>query len=143
MILGDGAAYVAQISPCKDVILVDACARAGIAPELDAIEFHQNARRCLTPEGVFVLNVCGHPYGESAHMLRVRQVFGDALLTLPVRPDGNVIVLGFKERCPEVRAEHLEGRALDLKKRFGVDFPGYVSRMALDLQLRRWEHALR
>lgn len=136
VILGDGAAYVAQLSPCKDVILADACARTGIAPELDALEFYQNARRCLTPAGVFVLNVCGDPYGQAAHMLRVRQVFGDALLTLPVRPDGNVIVLAFKERCPEVRAEHLEARALELMKRFGLNFPRYLRRLALDQKAR-------
>jgi spermidine synthase len=135
VVLGDAAAYVAQLAPCKDVVLVDACARTGLAPELDALEFYQNARRCLTPEGVFVLNVCGDPYGQAAHMLRVRQVFGDAVLTLPVRPDGNVIVLAFKERCPTIRAEHLEARALGLAKRFGLNFPSYVRRMALDLQV--------
>jgi spermidine synthase len=137
IVLGDGAAYLTQIPPCKDVILADACTRTGIAPELDAIEFYQNARRCLTREGVFVLNVCGDPHGQAAHMLRVRQVFGDALLTLPVRPDGNVIVLAFKERCPKLRAERLEARAIDLEKRFGLDFPRYLRRMALDRRGRR------
>jgi spermidine synthase len=137
VVLGDGAAYVTQIPPCKDVILADACARTGIAPELDAIEFYQNARRCLTPEGVFVLNVCGDPYGQAAHMLRVRQVFGDAVLTLPVRPDGNVIVLAFKERCPEIREEHLKTRAAQLEQRFGLDFPRYARRIARDLQRRK------
>lgn len=130
VVLGDGAAYVAQISSCKDVILVDACARNGLAPELDAIEFYQNARRCLTPRGMFVLNICGDPHGQAAHMLRVRQVFGDAVLTLPVRADGNVIVLGFKECRPEIRAEHFAARACALQKRFGLDFPRYLRRMS-------------
>jgi len=106
------------------------------------IAFYQNARRCLTPEGVLVINVCGDPYGRAAHLLRIRQVFGDAYLTLRVRPDGNVIVLAFKERCPEIHAERLAGRASYLKRHFDLDFPRYVRRIALDLKLRRWEHAL-
>jgi len=142
VIRGDGANYVEQLPPCKDVILADACDRVGIAPELNAIAFYQNARRCLTPEGVLVINVCGDPYGRAAHLLRIRQVFGDAYLTLRVRPDGNVIVLAFKERCPEIHAERLAGRASYLKRHFDLDFPRYVRRIALDLKLRRWEPAL-
>jgi spermidine synthase len=141
VVRGDGAAYVAQLRPCKDVILADACDRTGIAPELDVSEFYENARRCLTPDGVFVINVCGDPYGRAAHILRIRQVFGEeALLRLPVRLDGNVIVLAFKERCPEIRAEQLQARAVYLKRRFGLDFPRYVRRIVLDLKLRKWQH---
>src|SRR5689334_21348427 len=35
VIRADGAEYVAQLSPCKDVILADACDHAGIAPQMD------------------------------------------------------------------------------------------------------------
>jgi spermidine synthase len=138
----DGAAYVARISPCKDVILADACARTGIARELDTTEFYRQARRCLTPDGIFVINMCGDPYDRGAHMLRLRQVFGDAFVSLPVRPDGNLIVFAFKERCPEIRSETLEARARKLKRRFELDLPRYARRIAHDLQLRRWERAL-
>jgi spermidine synthase len=134
VVQGDGAAYVAKIAPCKDVILADACARTGIAPQLDTTEFYRQARRCLTPDGVFVINMCGDAYDRGAHMLRLRQVFGDAFVSLPVRPDGNVIVLAFKERCPQIRIESLEARARELKRRFDLDFPRYARRIAHDLR---------
>jgi spermidine synthase len=136
VILGDGADYVAQLPPCKDVILADACARNGVAPELDATEFYRNARRCLTDDGVFVINICGDTHGRAAHLLRIRQVFGEAHLRLPVRADGNIIVLAFKERCPAVSAEQLEAGAVELKRSFGLDFPRYLRRLALDLHVR-------
>jgi spermidine synthase len=140
VIRADGTAYVAHLAPCEDVILADACDRTGIAPELNAIEFYQNARRCLASGGVFVINVCGDMQGRAAHMLKIRDVFGAGFMRLQVRADGNVIVFVFKERRPEIDWEHLETTAADLKRKFGLDFPKYVRRIALDWKLRRWQH---
>jgi spermidine synthase len=136
VIRADGADYLVQLSRSKDVILADACDRVGIAPELDALRFYESARRCLTPEGVFVLNVCGDAHTRGAHLLRLRQVFEDAHFTLPVRPGGNIIVFAFKKR-PETLLEQLEASARDLKRCYGLDFPSYVRKLALDLRLQR------
>ncbi len=133
VIRADGAMYVARLPPCKDVILADACDREGVAPQLDAIEFYENARRCLSRGGVFVTNLCGDLYDRAAHFLKILDVFGDEFMTLRVKPDGNVIVLAFKERRPEIDWEHLEAAAEELKRRLGLDFPRYV----LDWKLGR------
>ena len=142
VIHGDGAAYLSALAPCKDVILADACDHAGIAPELDSVEFYSNARRCLAPGGVFVTNMCGNAGSRLGHLVKLRNAFDDEFLTLPVRPSGNIIVFAFKERRPEVSWEHLETRATELKRRFGLHFPRYVQRLALDVKQRRWQHAL-
>lgn len=139
VIRADGADYVAQLPACKDVILADACDRTGIAPELGAVEFYRNAHRSLAPGGVFVANLCGNPDSRAAHLLKIRNAFDDEFLTLRVRQDGNVIVFAFKDRRPEVDWEHLEARACDLKREFGLDFPKSVRRIALDWKLRRWQ----
>lgn len=140
VVCADGAAYVSRLKRSKDVILADACDRAGVAPGLDAIEFYENARRCLSRGGVFVANLCADRAGSAAHLLKIRAVFGDQFVTLQVRPDGNLIVFAFKERRPGIDWEPLEAAAADLRRRFGLDFPKYVRRMALDWKLRRWEH---
>lgn len=145
VICADGVTYVARLNRSKDVILADACDRAGIAPEFNAIEFYQDAHRCLTPGGVFVINMCsaiGGCVAHLAHLAKIRAVFGGEFMTLQVRPNGNVIVLAFKELPrPEIDWERLEVTAVDLKRRFGLDFPKYVRRIALDWQLRRWGRA--
>ena len=112
---------------CKDVILADACDRVGVAPQFDAVEFYENARRCLSRGGVFVANMCGDLYDRAAHFLKIRNVFGDEFMTLRVRPDRNVIVFAFKERRPEIDWDHLEEVAVDLKRRLGLDFPSTYS----------------
>jgi spermidine synthase len=139
VIRADGAAYVSELPPCKDVILTDACDRAGIAPELDSIEFYQNARRCLSHEGVLVINVCGDLRCRAEHLLKLRVVFGDDFMALQVRADGNLIVFAFKECHPKIDWQHLETTAVDLEGRFDLNFPGFVRRLALDWKLRRWQ----
>jgi spermidine synthase len=139
VICSDGAAYLARLGRSKDVILADACDREGIAPEFDAIEFYQDAHRCLSGGGVFVANMCGDLNRCAAHVGKIRAVFGDDIMTLQARPDGNLIVFAFKERHPEIDWEQLEAAATGLKRKFGLDFPRYIRRIALNRKLRRWQ----
>jgi len=140
VIQADGADYVARVSPGQDVILADACDRMGVAPELDAVEFYQNARRCLAPGGVFVINVCGERHYRAAHLLKIRQAFDDEFLSLQVRSTGNLIVLAFKEPRREASREQLERAVTDLKREFRLDFSKFVQLIELDGQLRQWQH---
>jgi spermidine synthase len=140
VIQADGAEYVSLLSPCKDVILADACDRDGVAPELNSVEFYRNARRCLAPGGVFVTNICGDADSRAAHLVKLRNAFDDEFLTLPVKQHGNLIVFGFQRSSPDVPWEHIEADAAGLKRRFGLDFPKYARRIALDTKLRRWQH---
>jgi len=139
VICADGADYVARLGLSQDVILADACDREGIAPKLNAIEFYQDAHRCLFSGGVFVANVCGDLNGCAAHVGKIRTVFGDDIMTLQVRPDGNLIVIAFKERRPEIDWEQMEIAATDLKRKLGLDFPTYIRRIAINWKLRRWQ----
>jgi spermidine synthase len=141
VICTDAVDYVARLGLSQDVILADACNRDGIAPELNAIEFYQQVHRCLFSSGVFVANMCGDLDNCAAHVGKIRKVFGDDIMTLQVRPDGNLIVFAFKERRPEIDWEQLERTAVDLERKFGLDFPRYVRRIALNWKLRRWQPA--
>jgi len=136
VIRGDGAGYVDDAGPCKDVIIADACDHAGIAPELDSLSFYRNAHRRLAPHGVFVANLCGDDLSRATHLLRMRQVFGDELLSLPVRVDGNVIVFAFKDGRAPMPFQDLAAPALDLRRALGLDFPRYLQRIALEWQRR-------
>lgn len=140
VIYADGATYVARLRRSKDVILADACDRFGVAPALGTLEFYQNAYRCLSPGGVLVTNTCGDIHCRAAHVAKIRGVFGDELITLRVGRDGNLIVFAFKEGRPHLDWELLQTAALNLKRRFGLDFPRYVQRIALERQLRHWQH---
>ncbi len=141
VVQADGADYVAQLPPCKDVILADACNRDGIAPELNAVEFYHNARRCLSPGGVFVINLCGQAHTRIAHLVKIRNAFDDEFLTLPVRPNGNIIVLAFKEHREDACSELLGRAVSELKSRFRLDFPRYLQLIELSRERGRWQRS--
>ncbi len=138
VIRADAASYLAQLEQQKDVILADACDHAGIAQQLNGLEFYRNAWRCLSPQGVFVANLCGDANTRTAHLAKIRSAFADAIVTLRTRDHGNVIVFAFKNPRAEPGWERLEGAAVNLKRRFGLDFPRYLRRIALDWQQHRW-----
>jgi spermidine synthase len=139
VICTEAADYVARLGLSQDVILADACDREGIAPTLNAIEFYRDAHRCLFSGGVFVANMCGDLDSCAAHVGKIRTVFGDDIMTLQVRPDGNLIVFAFKERRPEIDWERMQIAATDLKRRLGLDFPRYIRRIAINWKSRRWQ----
>ena len=127
VIRADGAAYVGQLLPCKDVVLADACDRYGIAPEMNSTDFYRSVFHCLAPGGVFVANLCGDRDTRNTHFLRIRQVFGEQWLALPVRPDGSTIVFAFKDR--RAPFAEIQAAAPRLKREFGLDFPRYLQRI--------------
>jgi spermidine synthase len=132
VINADGAAYISGLTRCKDVILADACDRSGLAAELDSIEFYRKARRHLSANGVFVINLCGDKYSTTAHLTKLREAFEDELLSLQVRNDSNLIVFGFRNRRPDLHWERIVAGAAELKRRFRLDFPRYARRIARD-----------
>jgi spermidine synthase len=142
VLCADGASYVAQSSRCKDVILFDACDRQGIAPQFNAVEFYQNARRCLSPDGVFVANLCGDWKDCASHLRKIADTFGDDLLALKVRASRNLIVFAFKEHRGDFDWDRLQRKAVDLKGHLGLNFERYVRRMSLDWSLRKWRGAI-
>lgn len=136
VIQADGAAYLSLLTHNKDVILADACDGTGVAEALDSLEFYREARRRLSDGGVFVTNICGDSSSAAAHLSKLSDAFDGELLSLQVQKGGNVIVFGFKERRPAPGWKRIEAGAPDLKRRFGLDFPRYARRIAIDSKLR-------
>jgi spermidine synthase len=134
---GDGVGYVARCPPregarsasLEDVILVDACDRNGLSPALSAPDLYGNLRRRLAAGGMLVMNICGTAYDVENHVARMRGMFGNQLLTLPAKEDGNLIVLGFRSEPRTWDGVELDAHARRLEKRFGLAFPRFVRGM--------------
>jgi len=137
VINSDGAAYVSASAHQKDVILADACDRKGVAADLDSVEFYRNARGRLAADGVFVVNLCGEKDSIAAHLAKLRNAFDDAILSLQVPQDGNVIVFGFKGRRPAVNRKRMNVCANNLRDRFMLDFPRYARKIARHSKLQK------
>jgi spermidine synthase len=135
----DACTYLGNLPYRKDVLLADACDREGITSGLNALEFYQNAWNGLSEHGVFVTNLCANQEDCASHLTKIRRVFGEGYMQLSVRPDGNLIVLAFKERLENIEWDRLTSTADNLRREYRIPFPHYVRRMALDWKSRhRW-----
>jgi spermidine synthase len=112
------------------VILADACDRAGVAAELDSLTFYRNARACLAPGGVLVTNLCGDARSRAAHLAKLGATFDAEVLSLRMKPRGNIIALAFRDGRPKHTGAQLERRAVALKRALGLDLTGYARRFA-------------
>ena len=134
VVQGNGVEYIARRdSGREDVILVDACDRAGLSPTLATSDLYPNLRRRLSVNGVLVMNLCGDETDVEGHIARIRGVFGQRLITLPAKEDGNLIVLGFRKQPQQWDGAQLDVHARKLQERFGLAFPRYVRQMQYGL----------
>lgn len=96
-IWADGFDFVAQDERKADIILIDGFDEQGQAPRLCSPEFYRACRSRLNPGGIFVANLCDHPWKHHPMLARMRACFGQ-ILTLPVDQGMNRIVFAFKDR---------------------------------------------
>ena len=134
VVQGDAAEYIARRAPREDIIIVDACDRTGLSPTLSAHDFYPNLRRRLTLSGVLVVNLCGDVTDVENHIARIRGVFGQRLIALPAKEDGNLIVLGFRTDPQTWDGAELDVHARRLEEKFGLAFPRYVRQMEYGLR---------
>ena len=126
---GDGTRYVAPRGPRKDVILVDTYDCHGAAPGLASAQFYHHARHRLTLGGVLVMNIHGDACERTGQFAKIRGVFGKRIIALPVREDGNLIVMAFRTDEAIRNWARRERLALALEERFGLNFPRFVRKM--------------
>lgn len=135
VVAGDGVGFVAQPAPREDVILVDACDSQGMTPALSAPQVYSNLRRRLAADGVLVINICGSSQQAASHTARIRGVFGQHVVALPVLEDGNLIVLAFRTAPRACAPAQLAERAEALEKALGLNFQRHLGKMAHALRL--------
>jgi len=129
VVRSDCVRYIARRSVGQDVILLDACDSHGMARALEAPDVYPNLRRRLSAQGVLVINVCGDPIAMASHLARIRGVFGEQLMSLPAREDGNMIVFAFRHLPEIVTGARLDRHARVLEGRFGLAFPRYARQL--------------
>jgi spermidine synthase len=129
VIHADGAAYLSALQRRVDVLLVDAFDRGGISASLANPEFYENARRCLSPAGMFVMNLAGDRTACLSHLSWIRDVFGEAVIAVLVDDGGNYVVVASKDRPFEPQWKWLLCQARRLQDLFGLEFPAYVKQL--------------
>ncbi|CAG4883107.1 Spermidine synthase-like protein [Georgfuchsia toluolica] len=127
----DGAAYLASAGKGIDVLLVDAFDKIGLAPALANREFFESAFARLSPQGQFIINLAGDKRRFRGLIDEVTDVFDGRVIVVPVRGDGNSVLLAFKDARFKPNWRLLHRKTKVLQDKFGLDFPDYARKIEI------------
>jgi spermidine synthase len=129
VIVGDGADFVRRGEWMADILLIDAFDRTGVAPSLASTDFYAQAFRCLTPNGVLVMNLAGERGRYIAHLEKLRETCPGPVLLVPVLDDGNLLIFAFAQTGRAWTQELAETVAEDLQHELDLEFPRFLQRL--------------
>lgn len=130
VIEGDGAAWMARSrewEPRPDVVMMDAFDRYGLADSVGNLDFYRAVHAALSGRGVLVANLAGAKDGREEHRALIGAAFDDRLVSLSL-PDGNDIVVAFRNQAFKPRWREVGNAAKALRARLGLDFPKFAQR---------------
>ena len=129
VIQADGAAYLSALRRGVDALLVDAFDRDGIPASLANPGFYESARRCLSPAGIFVMDLAGDRITCLSHLRWIRGVFAEAVIAVLTDDSGNHVVFAAKARAFQPQWKWLLCQARRLEDLFGLEFSTYVKQL--------------
>jgi spermidine synthase len=125
----DGAAFLASARLSPDIVLIDAFDELGVSPLLASPGFYGAASRCMTPDGVLVLNLSGMKSRYAAHIENVRAAFPGPVRLVEVEGDDNVLLFAFsRPQVAELSDSH-QRRATYFERGLGLEFSRYLERL--------------
>jgi spermidine synthase len=136
VICADGQEYVKRAKDV-DVLLIDAYDSVGVAPSLNDIRFFENAYRCLSANGIAVMNLAGGKQGRSNCVSMLRNVFADNVTTISVQADGNHVAFAFKNDGFVPSWGSLECSAGTLEEYFGLPFTDSLRKLKGGYRFRK------
>lgn len=139
--IGDGGAYVATHPACADVLLVDAFDGVSLAPPLATGLFYADCRRALTENGILSVNLWGSDKRFNEYLACISSAFDGRVLCLPAERHGNIVVFAFARLSSPLRWDHLNARAGELERSYGLEFLRFVDALR-GLNLHTDKHLL-
>lgn len=120
----DGADYVLGVAGQIDVLLVDGFDHQGQSAQLCSLQFYEDCRQALTPQGVLVVNLHNTHALYEVLVARLNTVFAGNIAEVVTNEDGNVIVFA----SPTVKITPAALRA-EVQK-YCADWPSWIARNA-------------
>lgn len=98
------------------VLMVDLYDADAQGPVCDSLSFYQNCAKVLDDDGILSVNLFGAHASYMYNLENLQKAFNGALILLPQTPEGNQVVLAFKQGEPTVPVETLLLRAQGIEK---------------------------
>ena len=137
----DAARFVAREGG-YDAIVLDCFDAEGYSPSVSTRTFFQDARDALDARGVLVTNLAGQREERVARLDLVRAAFGDNILLLPDKDDGNLVAFAFRDANFEPRWRWMARESRALESRYGLEYPRFAAKLERSRKLRYLERMM-
>jgi spermidine synthase len=137
----DAARFVAREGGF-DAIVLDCFDPEGYSPSVTTRAFFLDAKDALTKRGVLVSNLVGTKEERVAQLDLIRAAFGDNIVLLPDKEDGNLVAFVFRDPNFEPRWRWMAREAPALQARHGLDFPRFARKLERSRKLRYLERTV-
>lgn len=137
----DAARFVAREGGF-DAIVLDCFDAEGYSPSVSTRTFFQDARDALDARGVLVTNLAGQREERVARLDLVRAAFGDNILLLPDKDDGNLVAFAFRDANFEPRWRWMARESRALESRYGLEYPRFAAKLERSRKLRYLERMM-
>jgi spermidine synthase len=141
-VVRDDAARFVSLEGGFDAIVLDCFDPEGYSPSVMTRDFFRDARDALTKKGVLVSNLVGRKEERVAQLDLIRAAFGDNIVVMPDKEDGNLVVFVFRDAAFEPRWRWMAAEAPAMKARYGLDFPRFARKLERSRKLRFLERTL-
>ena len=123
VLLDEGSRYVASATVRFEVILVDAYDRNGLAAKISTTAFLEGARSRLWDDGVLVINLAGERASCLAYIERLKRVFEDSVIAIPIPLERTMVVFAFRSALGQFTLTDWEHSAVTVRQRMDLKFP--------------------
>ena len=120
IVIGEGAAAVADRPGSCDVLVVDGFVNGKVASSLCTPAFYEAAFTALRPQGVMVANFMADDGKLERHCARIEKAFGRPPVLLLAKEQDNLIAFAFRGGPSRFAWAQLRARARQAKARFGL-----------------------
>lgn len=120
IVIGEGAAAVAERPASCDVLVVDGFVNGKVASSLCTPAFYDAAHAALRPQGVMVANFMADDGKLERHCVRIERSFGRPPALLLAEEHDNLIAFAFRDGPSRFAWAQLGARARRAKARFGL-----------------------
>jgi spermidine synthase len=127
--VAEGAAWLANSAQHFDLILVDGFDADGKTGDLESLDFYQQCRNHLSPEGLVSVNLLSRSPNFLQSCLALDSAFSGRTRLLPKTPGGNVIALATVDATMTLDEAGLRERVALLAKCTGLDLLPLVERL--------------
>jgi spermidine synthase len=130
----DGARFVAQAAPGCDVLLVDGFGDEGMPACLATQAFYDDCHHMLSTRGVLVVNLHSQHPDCALFIGRIARSFGENVLTVNVKREGNSVVFASKTPLVELQRHVAQAHAPTLGRRAWLELKPSLAQVLACLQ---------